>query len=135
MAHVPKTKSRRTNLWKGAALVVGAGWMVVLAYLLLTGDPPDFWFDDIGTVDGPGHVVAGSVTGLVAYLLFVGRSRAGPMALGVSGAVLVVLEFVQDVFTDRGYESSDVLLSLAGAVAGVGAGWVGRWVVGRLRGE
>lgn len=133
MAHVRENKSRRPKWWKRAALLVGVGWMIFLAFLLLTGDPPDFWFEDIGSVDGPGHVVAGLVTGLVAYFLLVGRAHAGPLALGVTVALLVGLEVVQDAFTDRGYESSDVLLSLGGAVAGVGAGWVGRLVAGRLR--
>ena len=135
MAHVPGTRSSKPNWWKRVGLLVGVGWVIVLAYLLLTGDPPDFWFEDIGLVDGPVHVLAGLVTGLVAYLLFVGRAHAGPLALGVTVVLLLGLEIVQDVFTERGYEASDVLLSLVGAGAGVGAGWVGRWVVGRLRRE
>lgn len=55
--------SRRRSWWKPAAIVVGVMWVGFLAYLLLTADPPDFWFDDIGTVDGPGHMVGGVITG------------------------------------------------------------------------
>jgi hypothetical protein len=133
MAYNRKTNSDRPNRWKRVALLVGVAWVIVLAYLLLVGDPPDFWFEDIGSVDGPGHVVAGLVTGLVAYVLFAGRAHAGPVALGITVSLLIGLEFLQDAFTDRGYEFSDVALSLVGAVAGVGAGAVGRWAARRLR--
>ncbi|NNC92343.1 MAG: hypothetical protein HKN80_07590 [Acidimicrobiia bacterium] len=135
MTDIPRTKSHKPNRWKRVALLVGVGWMIFLGYLLLTGDPPDFWFEDIGSVDGPGHVAAGLVTGLVAYLLFLGRAHAGPLALAATVALLLGLELGQDAFTDRGYESSDVWFSLLGAVAGVGAGRVGRWVAGRLQAE
>ncbi len=106
-------------------------WVGFLAYLLLVADPPDFWFGDIGTVDGPGHFVGGVVTGAAAYLLLARRRRAVLLALGGSLALLVGLEFVQDRFTGRGYETSDVVLSVAGAVIGVGIAWLGHILLKR----
>ncbi len=127
------TDALKPNWWKRLGLLAAAGWLVALAYLLLTGDPPDFWFDDIGTVDGPGHVVAGFVTGLVVYLFLARRRRALVLAMLITAALLIGLEVVQDVFTDRGYEQSDVVLSLVGAVAGVAAAGAGVALASRRR--
>ncbi len=133
MTDTPDTDITRPSWWKRFGVLAAVGWVVVLAYLLLVGDPPDFWFEDIGEVDGPGHVVAGLVTGSVAYLLLARRRRAVVVAIVVATALLVGLELVQDLFTDRGYERSDVLLSLVGAVAGVAVAWAGRALTSRMR--
>jgi hypothetical protein len=125
--------SRRRSWWKPAAIVVVVMWVGFFAYLLLAADPPDFWFDDIGTVDGPGHVVGGVVTGAGAYLLLAGRRRPVLVALPAALVVLVGLEFLQDRFTSRGYETSDVVLSVVGAVTGVVAARLGHWFVKRNR--
>jgi hypothetical protein len=128
-------QSKRRPWWKPAALAFGAAWVAFFAYLLLAADPPDFWFDDIGTVDGPGHVVGGIVTGVVAYLLVSRRRRAALLALGSTLVLLVGLEFLQDRFTSRGYETSDVVLSVVGAVIGVGAAWLGHRLTSSSTGE
>ncbi len=127
MDNLPES-SHRTGWWKGFRLVLAMVWLAFLAYLLLAADPPDFWFDDIGTVAGPGHVVAGFVTGFVVCALVAGRKRALLTAFGITLLVLIGLEVVQDRFTDRGYQSSDVTFSVVGAVLGVGAGRA-RWIV------
>lgn len=111
--------------------MLGAVWIAFFAFLLLAADPPDLWFDDIGTVDGPGHVVGGVVTGAGAYLLLAGRRRPVLVALLAALGLLVGLEFLQDRFTSRGYETSDVVLSIGGAVIGVGAAWLGHRFVKR----
>ena len=110
------------------------GIMLLVAHaprILLAADPPDFWFDDIGAVDGPGHVVGGVVTGAGAYLLLSRHRRAALLALGSTLVLLLGLEFLQDRFTSRGYETSDVVLSTVGAVIGVGAAWLGHRMMGR----
>jgi hypothetical protein len=129
MAATDRTKSR--SWWKPALVVVGIAWVAFFAYLVLAADPPDFWFDDIGTVDGPGHLVAGAVTGAGAYLLLARRRRPVLGALLSAVGVLLGLEVLQDRFTTRGYETSDVVLSVVGAVIGVGAARFGHWLRGR----
>ena len=122
---VPSDQAKRRKRWILTALVLGVVWVAFFAYLLLAADPPDFWFEDIGTVDGPGHVVGGVVTGAGAYLLLARRRRAALVALASTLVLLLGLELLQDRFTSRGYETSDVVLSVAGAVIGVGAAWLG----------
>ncbi len=124
---------QRSSRWKRIGLAIALAWVAFLAYLLLSADPPDFWFDDIGAVDGPGHLAGGLVTGLVAFLLVARRRWAVALALGGTIGLLLGLEFIQDWFTDRGYETSDVALTVVGAVAGVTGGWVARSIVQRLR--
>jgi len=129
MPSTDQTQSR--PWWKPVIVVLGIVWVAFFAYLVLSADPPDFWFDDIGTVDGPGHVVGGAVTGAGAYLLLARRRRPVLAALLSTVVVLLGLEFLQDRFTTRGYETSDVVLSVVGAVIGVGAARLGHWVRGR----
>jgi hypothetical protein len=129
MAPTDQAKSR--SWWKPVVVGLGIVWVAFFAYLLLAADPPDFWFDDIGTVDGPGHVVGGAVTGAGAYLLLARRRRRVLAALLSTVVVLLGLEFLQDRFTTRGYETSDVVLSVVGAVLGVGAARFGHWIRGR----
>ena len=126
-------RSKPRSWWKPAAVGLVVVWVGFFAYLLLAADPPDFWFDDIGTVDGPGHVVGGVVTGVIAYLLLARRRRAALMALLSTVLLLGGLEFLQDRFTSRGYETSDVVLSVVGAVIGVGAARLGHRVSDRRR--
>lgn len=117
--------------WKWAAGVLAALWMGFFAYLLLAADPPDFWFDDIGTVDGPGHVVGGMVTGAFAFLLVRRRTAAVLLAVVLALAALLGLELLQDRFTDRGYEASDVVLSAVGVLIGAGGAWLVRQMMVR----
>jgi hypothetical protein len=117
--------------WKTAAIALSIVWVGFLGYLLLASDPPDLWFGDIGTVDGPGHLVGGVVTGAGAYVLLARHRRAVLLALGCTLALLLGLEFVQDRFTGRGYETSDVVLSAAGAVIGVGIARLGHVLMKR----
>ena len=108
--------------------MVAAVWVVVFAYLLFVEDPPDFFWGDIALVDGPAHFVGGATTGVIAYLLVVGRRRAVPLALALTAAVLLGLELFQEVFTSRKWEGSDVGLALAGGLTGVIGGLlVRRW--------
>lgn len=118
--------------WKWAAGALAALWMGFFAYLLLAADPPDFWFDDIGTVDGPGHVVGGIVTGAFTLLLVRRRTGAVLLAVVLALAALLGLELLQDRFTDRGYETSDVTLSAVGVLIGVGGVWLVRVLMARL---
>jgi VanZ family protein len=111
--------------------VAGVLWVGFFAYLLLAADPPDFWFDDIGTVDGPAHVVGGMVTGAGAYFLLARRQRPVLAALVATIVFLLGLELLQDRFTSRGYETSDVVLSVVGAFVGVGAARLGHRLLGR----
>ena len=131
---VPSDQAKRRKRWILTALVLGVVWVGFFAYLLLSADPPDFWFDDIGAVDGPGHVVGGLVTGAGAYLLMSRHQRAALVALGSTLVLLLGLELLQDRFTSRGYETSDVVLSIVGAVIGVGAAWLGQRMMGRRSG-
>lgn len=117
--------------WKRVGFFAAIIWLGVLSYFLLIGDPPDFWFDDIASVETPGHLIAGVVTGLIAYLFLAKRPRPVVTAMGVTIAILLGLELLQDLLSSRGYERSDVALSVVGAAAGVGAGWI----VSRLMGS
>ena len=128
---VPSDQAKRRKRWILTALVLGVVWVVFFAYLLLSADPPDLWFDDIGRVDGPGHVVGGVVTGAGAYLLLSRHRRAALVALGSTLVLLLGLELLQDRFTSRGYETSDVVLSVVGAVIGVGAARLGHRMMTR----
>jgi VanZ family protein len=128
---VPSDQAKRRKRWILTALVLGVVWVVFFAYLLLSADPPDLWFDDIGAVDGPGHVVGGVVTGAGAYLLLNRHRRAAQVALGSTLVLLLGLELLQDRFTSRGYETSDVVLSVVGAVIGVGAARLGHRMMNR----
>ena len=116
-------------------LVAISAWVAFFAYLLLAADPPDFFFDDIATVDGPAHFVGGATTGLIVYLLVARRPRAIPTALTITIGLLLLLEFVQDRFTSRRYEASDVLLAVLGALAGVGLAVAGAAIIRRRRGN
>lgn len=124
---------RRPNWWKRVGLLIAVSWVVFFGYLLLAADPPDFWFEDIGSVDGPGHVVGGFVTGFLVSRFVARRRRPFLLAVAVAVAFLVGLEVVQDLFTDRGYERSDVVLSVVGAGAGVASGQWGLAAARRLR--
>ena len=81
-------------MWKATAVALAIVWVGFLAYLLLVSDPPDFWFDDIGTVDGPGHLVGGVVTGGGGVPAVGSAARApGVAALGSTLVLLLGLEF------------------------------------------
>lgn len=113
-------------------MVVAVLWVVAFAYLLFVDDPPDFFWDDIAVVDGPAHFVGGAVTGVIAYLLAADRPRAVLLALAGMAAVVVGLEVLQDVFSSRRWENSDVGLALVGGLVGVlGMRLVGRVLEGR----
>ena len=111
-----------TRPWRRIGIVVAALWVAAFAYLLFVDDPPDFFWDDIAEVDGPAHFVGGAVTGGIAFLLSAGRRRAVLMALGAMVVVVVGLEVLQDVFSSRKWENSDVGLALAGGIVGVVGG-------------
>ena len=132
MTHQTETTRNRLSWPKRVGLLFALVWLASLIYLLLVGDPPDFWFDDIATVDGPAHIVAGFVTGAVAYVALAGGPRPLLRAFVVTVVFLVGLELAQDLFTDRGYEWSDVTSSIAGAVAGVIGGRAGVALVRRF---
>lgn len=108
-----------TRTWRLVGVIVAVVWVAVFAWLLFADDPPDFFWDDIAQVDGPAHFVGGATTGVIAYLLVSGRRRAFVLALVVTAAVLLGLELLQDLFTSRKWEASDVLLALAGGLVGV----------------
>ena len=109
----------RTRAWQRIGLVVGVVWVGVFAWLLFADDPPDFFWDDIAQVDGPAHFVGGVTTGVIAFLLTARLRRAVMGALALTAAVLVGLELLQDLFTSRRWEASDVLLALLGGLVGV----------------
>jgi len=106
--------------WRALGLGVAGLWIAFFAYLLLAADPPDFFFDDIADVDGPAHFLGGATTGVIAYLLLLPRRRPVLASLGVSIGLLLALELIQDWFTSRSWEASDVVLAVAGALVGVG---------------
>ena len=105
--------------WRRIGIIVAALWVAAFAYLLLVDDPPDFFWDDIAVVDGPAHFVGGVVTGVIAYLLAANRRRAVLTALVGMVVVVVGLEVLQDLFSSRKWENSDVGLALVGGVVGV----------------
>lgn len=123
--------SSRTRTWQRMGLAVGVLWVVFFAWLLFADDPPDFFWDDIAEVDGPAHFVGGLTTGVIAYLLTARLRRGVFLALALTAAVLLGLELVQDVFTSRRWEASDVLLALLGGLAGVAGAFGIRRLFGR----
>jgi peptidoglycan/LPS O-acetylase OafA/YrhL len=133
MPDMPEADQPPAPRWRRIGIAITVAWVVVLGYFLLTADPPDLWFEDIGAVDGPGHLAGGLVTGAVAYLFMARRRHGVVLAAGVALVFLIGLEFVQDRLTARGYEHSDVVLSIIGALAGVGVTWAGRAAAVRLR--
>ena len=123
------TGESHSRPWRRIGLVVAVLWVVAFAYLLFVDDPPDFFWDDIAVVDGPAHFVGGAVTGMIAYLLAAGRSRRILLALVGMAVVVVGLEVLQDVFSSRRWENSDVALALVGGLVGVfGSQLVGRFL-------
>lgn len=109
----------RIRTWQWIGLVVGLVWVVFFAWLLFADDPPDFFWDDIAQVDGPAHFVGGLTTGVIAYVLTARLRRAVVAALALTAVVLLGLELLQDLFTSRRWEASDVLLALLGGLVGV----------------
>lgn len=127
----PPTKPRIP--WKRIGLVAAVAWVAVLAYFLLVNDPPDLWYNDIAEIEGPGHVLAGVVSALIAYYFLAHRSRPFLTAFGVTIAFLLALELVQDLLSPSnrsGYELSDVALSVIGAAVGIAVAWVARRLFG-----
>ena len=108
-----------TKQWRRIGIIVATLWVAAFGYLLLVDDPPDFFWDDIAVVDGPAHFVGGAVTGVIAYLLAANRRRAILTALVGMVAVVVGLELLQDLFSSRKWENSDVGLALLGGIVGV----------------
>lgn len=119
------TTNQPSRAWRVFGVAVAVGWLGFFAYLLLAADPPDFFFDDIADVDGPAHFLGGATTGVIAYLLLARRRRPVGTALLVSIGLLLALELIQDRFTSRRWEASDVLLAVAGALVGVAVAAVG----------
>jgi hypothetical protein len=100
-------------------MIVAVLWVLFFAYLLFADDPPDFFWDDIAEVDALAHFVGGVTTGVIAFLLVAARARALALGLAITASVLIGLELIQDLFTSRRWENSDVGLALLGGVVGV----------------
>ncbi len=88
MKEVPEAERRRPPSWKRIGVFIAGAWVLALGYMVLVADPPDFWFDDIATVDAPGHALAGFVSGVAAYLLLARRRHAFLLAIASSLALL-----------------------------------------------
>jgi hypothetical protein len=113
------TGESHSRQWRRIGLAVAIVWVLFFAYLLFADDPPDFFWDDIAEVDALAHFVGGATTGVIAFLLLSARPRAFAVALVATASVLVGLEVLQDVFTSRRWENSDVGLALLGGGVGV----------------